>query len=98
MSYPSILAAAAIAAMVATGALADGEATKGQITKIDDDQSKLTIQHEPIKKFEMDAMTMVFKAAEPAMTAGVKVGDKVLFHVDKINGQMTVTKLERLAK
>ena len=27
--------------------------------------------------------------------SGLKVGDKIDFHVDKVNGQMTVTKLEK---
>jgi Cu/Ag efflux protein CusF len=54
-----------------------------------------TIKHEPIKKFDMDAMTMVFRAGDPAMLKQVKPGDKVQFHPDKVNGQFTVTKIEK---
>ena len=68
---------------------------KGEITKVDAEQGKMTIKHEPIKKFDMDAMTMVFKAADPAMITAVKPGDKVQFNLDKVNGQFTVTKIEK---
>ena len=89
-------AAAVLAlALLTTAANADGEVTRGEVTKIDEAQAKLTIQHGPIKKFNMDAMEMVFKAADPAMVKAVKVGDKIVFHADKVNGQMTVTKLEK---
>ncbi len=82
-------------ALFTTSAMADGEVTRGQVTKIDEAQAKLTIQHGPIKKFNMDAMEMIFKAADLAMVKAVKVGDKIDFHVDKVNGQMMVTKLEK---
>lgn len=76
-------------------AFAQDAMVKGEVTKIDEDQAKITIRHDPIKKFDMDAMTMVFKAADPAMIKAVKPGDKIQFNVDKVNGQMTVTKLEK---
>ena len=75
--------------------LADEVMVKGEITKVDDAQGKMTIKHDPIKKFDMDAMTMIFKAGDPAMIKAVKPGDKVQFHLEKINGQFTVTKLEK---
>ena len=50
----------------------------------------------PIKKFDMDeGMTMVFRAQDPAMLKTVKAGDKIKFDADKINGQFTVTKIEK---
>jgi len=67
----------------------------GEITKIDESAGKMTIKHGPIKKFDMDGMTMVFKAADPAMLKSVKAGDKIKFDADKVNGQMTVTKVEK---
>jgi Cu/Ag efflux protein CusF len=75
--------------------IAQDAMVKGEVTKIDEAQGKLTIKHEPIKKFDMDAMTMVFKAADPAMLKAVKPGDKIQFYTDKVNGQMTVTKIEK---
>lgn len=67
----------------------------GQITKIDAAEGKLTIKHGPIKKFDMDGMTMVFRAQDPAMLKSVKTGDKVKFDLEKIKGQFTVTKIEK---
>jgi Cu(I)/Ag(I) efflux system periplasmic protein CusF len=50
----------------------------------------------PIKKLDMnEGMTMVFRAQDPAMLKQVKVGDKVRFNADRINGQITVTKIEK---
>ena len=91
MMVISVLAAVAFSSM----ASADEVMVKGEVTKIDDAQGKLTIKHEAIKKFDMDAMTMVFKAADAAMLKAVKAGDKVQFHTEKVNGQMTVTKIEK---
>ena len=92
----SIIVLSTIAAFAFSGsAMADEVMVKGEITKVDAEQGKLTINHGPIKKFDMDAMTMIFKAADPAMIAASKPGDKIQFHVEKVNGQMTVTKIEK---
>jgi Cu(I)/Ag(I) efflux system periplasmic protein CusF len=99
---PSLMRKCAITALVAAATLgwaalaaAQDALVKGEITKIDEAQGKLTIKHDPIKKFDMDAMTMVFKAGDPAMLKTVKPGDKIQFQTDKINGQFTVTKIEK---
>jgi Cu(I)/Ag(I) efflux system protein CusF len=42
-----------------------------------------------------DPMTMVFRVQDPAMLKQIKVGDKVKFDADRINGQFTVTKIEK---
>ena len=72
------------------------ELTNGQVTKINQPAGKITIRHGPIKKFDMEeGHTMVFRAQDPAMLKAVKAGDKVKFEADKINGQFTVTKIEK---
>lgn len=38
---------------------------------------------------------MVFKAQDPAMLKAVNTGDKVKFDADDVNGQLTVTKIEK---
>lgn len=77
-------------------AIADEEFTTGEVKKINEAAGKITLKHGPIKKFDMgDGMTMVFKAQDPAMLSAVKPGDKVKFVADKINGQFTVTKIEK---
>jgi hypothetical protein len=37
----------------------------------------------------------VYRAIDPAMVNQVKPGDKSKFDVDRINGQLTVTKIEK---
>jgi Cu/Ag efflux protein CusF len=72
------------------------EMIEGQVTKIDESAGKITLRHGPIKKLEMDeGMTMVFKAQDPAMLKSVKVGDRVRFDADRVNGQFTVTKIQK---
>jgi Cu/Ag efflux protein CusF len=68
----------------------------GQVTKIDESAGKITLKHGPIKKLDMDeGMTMVFRVQDAAMLRRVKVGDKVRFDADRVNGQLTVTKIEK---
>jgi Cu/Ag efflux protein CusF len=72
------------------------EVTSGQVKKIDESAQKITIQHGPIKKFDMDeGMTMVFRAKDPAMLKSVKAGDKIRFEAERVNGQFTVTRIEK---
>ena len=80
----------------ASWAQAPSELIDGQVTKIDESAGKITIKHGPLKKFDMDdGMTMVFRAGDPAMLKAVKAGDKVRFNPERINGQFTVTKIEK---
>ena len=68
----------------------------GQVTKIDESAGKITLKHGPIKKLDMnEGMTMVFRVQDPAILKQVKVGDKVRFDADRVNGQLTVTKIEK---
>ena len=81
-------------APLAASAQAD-DFVNGVVTKIDGPAGKITIKHGPIKKFGMEPMTMVFRAANPVMLKAVKPGDKVRFVPDRINGQFTITKIEK---
>lgn len=93
------VAAATIALLTITisqGASAQAEMVSGQVTKIDESAGKITLKHGPIKKFDMDdGMTMVFRAADPAMLKAVKAGDKIKFDADHVNGQFIVTKIQK---
>jgi len=92
------LTLAAILALAAMPATASGQTATidGQVTKVDASAQKITIKHGPIKKFDMDdGMTMVFRAQDPEMLKAVKPGDKIKFDAEKINGQFTVTKIEK---
>jgi Cu(I)/Ag(I) efflux system periplasmic protein CusF len=82
--------------MLAKLTLAQAPMVNGQVTKIDESTGKITLKHGPIKKLDMnEGMTMVFRVQDPAMLKQVKVGDKVKFDADRVNGQITVTKIEK---
>ena len=67
----------------------------GTVEKVDVAAGKITIDHGAIPNLNMDAMTMVFRAADPAVLKTVKKGDKVRFTADRVNGQITVTKIQK---
>jgi Cu/Ag efflux protein CusF len=82
--------------MLASVTLAQAPMVNGQVTKIDESAGKITLKHGPIKNLDMnEGMTMVFRVQDPAMLKQLKVGEKVKFDADRINGQITVTKIEK---
>ncbi len=97
MKLTTLLTALAMfSAALPSSALAQAATIDGQVTKVDESAGKITIKHGPIKKFDMDdGMSMVFRAQNPAMLKSVKAGDKIKFDADKVNGQFTVTKIEK---
>lgn len=76
-------------------ALADTPTVDGQVTKIDQSAGKMTLRHGPIKNLDMDGMTMVFRVKDRTMLKAVKVGDKVVFQADRVNGALTVIEIRK---
>lgn len=66
----------------------------GEVRKVDKEAGKLTLKHGPLVNLDMPGMTMVFKATDPRMLDGLKEGDKVRFSADRINGAISVTRIE----
>jgi Cu/Ag efflux protein CusF len=66
----------------------------GEIKKIDKSGGKITIKHGPIENLGMSNMTMIFRVKEPALLDKVKAGDKIKFAAEKLNGALTVTRIE----
>jgi Cu(I)/Ag(I) efflux system periplasmic protein CusF len=94
-----VLVAALGIGVSAASAYAQAPMADGEVTKVDRSAGKITIKHGPIKKLNMDeGMTMVFKASDPAILKQVKPGDKIRFDADNVNGQFTVTKIEKKKK
>jgi Cu(I)/Ag(I) efflux system protein CusF len=87
----TLILAMALAAFPANAAFA--EPVSGEIKKINESAGKITIKHGPIPNLDMDAMTMVFRVADAALLKQVKVGDKVKFEADRVNGAITVTSI-----
>ena len=91
----SIIAVATIT--VAAIGVASAQSSDGEVRKIDQAAGKITLKHGPIKALDMtdESMTMVFRVQDPAMLKQVKVGDKVKFDADRVNGQITITKMQK---
>lgn len=66
------------------------EYTKGEVTKVDEKQKKITIKHEPLVNLDMPAMTMVFVVADEDMLSKVKPGQVIKFVAERVNGRITV--------
>jgi Cu(I)/Ag(I) efflux system protein CusF len=70
---------------------------RGQVIEVDQSAGEITIRHGPMKKLGMDrGMTMVFRAQEPAMLKKIKAGDRVKFEALDVNGDYSVTRIERV--
>ena len=77
-------------------ALAQSSMVSGQVVKVDPAAKKITIKHGPIPKLDMEeGMTMVYAASDPSMLTAVKAGDKIKFEAKQVDGQYTVTKIEK---
>ena len=77
------------------GALAQAlPLAEGEVRRIDKTAGKISLKHGEIKNLDMPPMSMVFQAKDPALLNKVKVGDKVVFTADKIDGNYTVMSIE----
>ena len=80
-------------------ALADQHLTSAEIRKIDVEAKKITLKHAPIKSLDMPAMTMVFQIKDSALldkSSAFKVGEKIMFSAQQIQGAFVVTQLEAI--
>jgi Cu(I)/Ag(I) efflux system protein CusF len=94
MKPTSLVLTIALALSAATGAWAQAAMIDGSVQKIDQAAGKVTLKHGPIKNLDMEAMTMVFRVQDANMLKSLKVGQKIKFEADRVNGQITVTKIE----
>lgn len=73
---------------------ADEALSQGEVRQVDKSAGKITIKHGPLTNLDMPAMTMAFRVKDPAMLDQVKTGDKIAFVAEKVNGALTVTRLQ----
>lgn len=70
---------------------------RGQVIDVDQSAGEVTIRHGPMRKLGMDhGMTMVFHAQDAAMLKRVKAGDRIKFEAQDINGDYSVTRIEKV--
>ena len=65
-----------------------------EVRKVDTKAAKLTLRHGRLENLDMAPMTMVFDVKDRAWLASVKPGDRVRIAVDRVNGILTVVKME----
>ena len=93
--FPSLIFALALS-IGSQSAVAQSNLIDGQVMKVDQSAGKITIKHGPAKRLGMEnGMTMVYKAQDPTMLQAVKAGNKIKFDAEQVNGQYTVTKIEK---
>lgn len=66
-----------------------------KVEKVDESADKVTLDHAAIPGLDMPAMTMVYKVEDLKLLKSVKSGDKVKFNIERINGQLTVTRIDK---
>jgi Cu(I)/Ag(I) efflux system protein CusF len=94
--FKTLTAVVAAMALIGGSALAASHDSSGEVVKIDKSAGKITLKHGPLKKLDMDSMTMVFRVADPAMLDAVKAGDKVRFEADRVNGAITIMTMDKV--
>lgn len=90
-STASAVSGASTAATAATA----GDRAEGEVRKIDKAAGKLTLRHGEIKRLDMPGMTMVFGVRDAAWLDRFKIGDKVLFDVERGPNGFVVTAIDR---
>lgn len=88
------IALAVALSLASTAGVFAQEFTNGTVKKLDEKAKKVTLIHEELKNLEMPAMTMVFQVADDAVLKKLKVGAKVQFVAERVNGKLTVTQIK----
>ena len=78
----------------ALGARAPERMSEGEVRKVDSATGKVTLRHGVLENVDMPAMTMVFRIRDPAWLQQLRVGDKVRFVAERVDGNLTITALE----
>jgi Cu(I)/Ag(I) efflux system protein CusF len=74
-------------------AIAGENMADAEVRKVDLENKKITLRHGFIKNLDMPAMSMVFNLKDVTLLEKVKVGDKVKFSAEKLDGAFFVTSI-----
>ncbi|MDB5861740.1 MAG: heavy metal efflux pump, CzcA family [Ramlibacter sp.] len=78
------------------GAHASLPVVDAEIRKLDAQKGSILLKHGEIPNLGMGPMTMGFQIADKKMLKGLKVGDKVKFRAEMVDGKATVTEVKRV--
>ena len=88
-----MLGGLAVPGLVAAAAPAQASAS-GEVVRVNPSQGKITLRHGAIARLDLPAMTLVYHA-DPALLAGIAVGDRVRFTVERADGQYRLVELSK---
>ncbi|MGB5705465.1 MAG: copper-binding protein [Arenicellales bacterium] len=71
-----------------------GMDAQGEIKTIRVEQGKIKIEHGPIERLGMPAMTMMFKVENPELLNGLQKGNSVNFSIDNSSGGFVITDIK----
>ncbi len=77
------------------GPAASGPDGRGVVRDIRHGQGKIKLEHGPIERLGMPAMSMVFQVADPALLDGLDKGMPVEFTVDNSAGGFVITSIRQ---
>jgi hypothetical protein len=63
---------------------------EAEVRRLDARGQRISLRHGPIPNLDMPPMTMFFQLTDPALLKQVKVGQRIRFSVDRVNGQYTL--------
>jgi Cu(I)/Ag(I) efflux system protein CusF len=70
---------------------------EGIVLEIDRKAGEIAIRHGYLPELSMDAMSMYFAVADPALLDKVRKGDRVRIKTGLVNGRFAVLSIERRA-
>ena len=85
----------AIALMLTTMIATAQVPVAGEVQKLDLTNQRITLKHGGIKQLDMPAMSLAFRVRDPKLLDGLTVGDRVRFVAEKLDGNYTVTSIQK---
>jgi Cu/Ag efflux protein CusF len=88
-----MLAALAVPGIVVAASPVQASAS-GEVVRIKPAEGKIAIRHGAISRLDLPAMTLVYHV-DPALLAGIAVGDQVRFTAERADGQYRIVDLSK---
>jgi Cu/Ag efflux protein CusF len=88
-----LAAALAVPGIVSAAAPVQARAS-GEVVRVNPADGKIAIRHGAIGKLDLPAMTLVYHV-DPALLAGIAVGDRVDFTAERAGGQYRIVELKK---
>ena len=89
--------AATLALILSHPSLSQDVLADGQVVKIDEGAGKITVTHGPIQGIGINesGRTDEFAVKDGLVFNALKEGDKIRFAAERVNGEPTITRLEK---